>query len=455
MEEFPKDWALRTLGSLLRESRVPGSDGALAKKFSLRLHGRGALAKQERRPGSPKTKYYRRSAGQFVYSKLDFLNGAMAILPHDLDARESTRDLPAFDLGPELDPDWLLAFLSRPSFVQACRGLTRGSRHAQRMGTKEFLSIKVPLPSREEQASIAKLIARFDRARATAQEVLVRTRAVSERVLDRLVCPDERQAPVKPSALGPIPADWELVSLQDVTAPDRQGVMTGPYGSLLKRGDYQDSGVGVLKIGNLKDGQIDLEGVAYVSCERAKALDRYRLQNKDLLFARQGATTGKVAVVDERCCGYLMSYHLIRVAVDQTRCLSEFLAVYFRSSYFLSQLQVKKIKGTREGVNCKDLREVSLALPSLAKQAQIVAQAQRFASALAKQEHQIAELDLLKSQVLEDLLTGRVRTRALGECLGAPIVGAEADSGSGTRATQSPGEDRGMAEELRLGYEWG
>ena len=104
------------IGDLLVESRIPGSDGATARKITIKLYGKGVIAKSDLRPGSASTKYYLRSRRQFIYSKLDFLNGAFGIIPDDLDGFESTLDLPAFDFTVAVDPAWFLYFVVREQF---------------------------------------------------------------------------------------------------------------------------------------------------------------------------------------------------------------------------------------------------------------------------------------------------------------------------------------------------
>lgn len=406
----PARWALHSLGSLLKESRVAGSDGAVAKKITIRLHAKGAVAKLEKRPGSVKTKYYRRFAGQLIYSKLDFLNGAVAILPPELDGRESTADLPAFDLSPKVDPRWLIEFIGRPSFYRQQFGLARGSRGALRLRQKEFLGIKILVPPLAEQQGIVKVLERFDRASAAAQEVQARTEKVRRQMLSALIMGKMSQGRFKDSGLGEIPEHWELLRLQDLKAPGRQCVMTGPYGALLNSADFEASGVGVLKIGNLQEGRIRRDCLDYVSTRKAGELQRYRLEAGDLVLARQGATTGKVALVDAHCQGYLMSAHLLRVAVDQKRCLPGFLWAYFCSAQLGAQLEIRKIKGTREGINSRDLRSIQLPLPPICEQAEIVTRTRRFFETLGSQKRALEQLGRLKSRVREDLMLGRVRT---------------------------------------------
>lgn len=80
---FTDHWKETALSSFLRESRVLGSNGDAARKLTVKLYGKGVVAKQTVRAGSAATQYYRRSAGQLVYSKLDFLNGAFGIIPEN------------------------------------------------------------------------------------------------------------------------------------------------------------------------------------------------------------------------------------------------------------------------------------------------------------------------------------------------------------------------------------
>ncbi|MEN9936327.1 MAG: hypothetical protein RLZZ387_2906 [Chloroflexota bacterium] len=162
-------WKEQTFGVYLQESRIPGSNGAVAKKLSIKLYGKGVQAKANGQPGSEDTRYYRRKAGQFIYSKLDFLNGAFGIVPAELDGYESTLDLPAFDISREINPSFLLAYVTREGFYKSHLGKARGGRKARRVPPDEFLAIAVPLPAREEQDRIADVLATCD-AEITARE---------------------------------------------------------------------------------------------------------------------------------------------------------------------------------------------------------------------------------------------------------------------------------------------
>ena len=150
-------------GEFLTESRILGSDGASARKITVKLYGKGAVPKSDKRDGSTKTRYYRRSPGQLIYSKLDFLNGAFALVPESLQGYESSLDLPAFDISEPVNPRWLIEYLTRPAYYTAQLHLARGQRKARRIAPNDFLASPVKLPRRDRQDEIAAVLAVADR----------------------------------------------------------------------------------------------------------------------------------------------------------------------------------------------------------------------------------------------------------------------------------------------------
>lgn len=142
----------------LDESRIPGNDGSTARKLTVRLYGKGIGPKQDRTAGSANTRYYIRRAGQFIYSRLDFLNGAFAVVPDHLDGFQSTLDLPAFDIAPRVNPIWLLNYVTRPAYYENQQNLARGQRIARRVNPDDLLASEVAVPTRERQDEIAAIL---------------------------------------------------------------------------------------------------------------------------------------------------------------------------------------------------------------------------------------------------------------------------------------------------------
>lgn len=165
---FPKfrnagEWEKSTVNDLLTESCQIGSKGNKAKKLTVKLWGKGVFEKEEIFQGSVNTQYYRRRSGQFIYSKLDFLNQAFGIIPHYLDGFESTVDLPCFDFRSDVNPIFFLEYVKREAFYKKFGEIADGGRKAKRIQVDVFLSFPVLLPPQtKEQQQIADCLSSLD-----------------------------------------------------------------------------------------------------------------------------------------------------------------------------------------------------------------------------------------------------------------------------------------------------
>ncbi len=156
--DFREDgaWEEQELAKFLTESRIEGSTGDVARKITVKLWGKGVFAKEESVAGSENTKYYKRRSGQFIYSKLDFLNQAFGIVPKELDGFESTVDLPCFDIKENINPCFLLEYVKRDEFYKRNGEMADGGRKAKRIQAEVFLSFPIALPPQiKEQKKIA------------------------------------------------------------------------------------------------------------------------------------------------------------------------------------------------------------------------------------------------------------------------------------------------------------
>ncbi len=155
-------WPCSLMGRYLSESRIKGSGGHEAKKLTVRLWGKGVFKKHESMQGSANTQYYRRRAGQLIYSKLDFLNQAFGIIPVHLDGFESTVDLPCFDIASEMNPKFLLECVQREQFYKTHGEIADGGRKAKRIQVDTFLECPIYTPSEPEQQKVADCLGSLD-----------------------------------------------------------------------------------------------------------------------------------------------------------------------------------------------------------------------------------------------------------------------------------------------------
>lgn len=158
-EGFTEAWEQRKVGEFLTESRESGHKGDVAHKMTVKLWGKGVYEKND--AGSVNTQYFTRHAGQFIYSKLDFLNCAFGVVPEELESLETTADVPAFDCD-GVNPHFMFYTAIQPSFYEKNGMIADGSRKAKRIHVDTFLDMPFIVPSLEEQNKIVNLLSGLD-----------------------------------------------------------------------------------------------------------------------------------------------------------------------------------------------------------------------------------------------------------------------------------------------------
>lgn len=309
------------------------------------------------------------------------------------------------------------ADLARRSNATAQAGLYLG----------ELGQVLVPAPAISVQSRIAQILDTLDTAIQDTEAIIAKLKAVKQGLLHDLLTrgidangelrPAREDAPqlYKQSPLGWMPNSWSVCGMLDVAPNDRQAILTGPFGADLGQADFRSDGVPVLRIGNVQAGFIDWQDTQFVAESKANALEKYRVREGDLLFARQGATTGRNALADARADGALINYHIIRVATDHAKCRPEYLYATFNSAVAKARVDQDKGRGTREGINSAQIAALRFPLPPADEQTEAVRRMRCIDERIQTELTVEAKLRCQKQGLMDDLLTGRVRVTPLLE----------------------------------------
>ncbi|WP_435235280.1 hypothetical protein ACR30L_16170 [Psychromonas sp. PT13] len=180
------NWKDKKVGDFMTESRIKGNSGKYAKKITVKLWGKGVFAKSDKKQGSENTQYYKRQAGQFLYSKLDFLNCAFGIIPKNLDGFETTVDLPCFDIADGINHKFILEYIKQRNFYEKYGDKADGTRKAKRIHSDIFLSFPVKLPVKKEQDKIASFLEALDEKISTIAQQIELTQTFKKGLLQQM-----------------------------------------------------------------------------------------------------------------------------------------------------------------------------------------------------------------------------------------------------------------------------
>lgn len=274
---------------------------------------------------------------------------------------------------------------------------------------------------RGEQRRIAEVLSTIDEAIEQTEALIAKTQQIKAGLMHNLftrgVTPDGQLRPpreeaprlYKESPLGWIPKEWDSGCLATRRTAGRPHIKTGPFGSSLKLEHWVEHGVPVITIGSLGEGEFIESELLYVSEVTAERLRDYRLEVGDIVFSRV-ADVGRSAVIREVQRGWIMSSNLMRISLDRTLVDPSFLQAQLAYDARLrKQIRSTVNSGGREIANSAILNRLHFSWPTLLEQELIVDRLGSLDARIRCATEDLTKLSKVKSGLMQDLLTGRVR----------------------------------------------
>lgn len=139
-------------------------------EVTIKLWGKGVVSRGKVRGSEVGTVRRFVRANQLILSKIDARNGAIGIVPPELDGAIVSNDFPSFAVDTEqVDPGFLGWLVRSAQFVELCKASSEGTTNRVRIKEDRFLGHRITLPSvAEQQAIVAKLNSLAEKTRQVA-----------------------------------------------------------------------------------------------------------------------------------------------------------------------------------------------------------------------------------------------------------------------------------------------
>ncbi len=196
-----------------------------------------------------------------------------------------------------------------------------------------------------------------------------------------------------------IPAHWEALQLKRVCV-----IQTG---YAFKNDDYVDSGIPLLRIGNiLEDGTVTIDGGKYLPISFLKEFGQYAINQGDILMAMTGATIGKVgkytfkkpSLLNQRVCKFQV------VNIEH-----QYLWWHLNSLAFIEYVRLTATGGAQENISDVLILESFTCFPPLPEQQKIADfldyETEQMDRLIAKQERLIELLAEKRQAVISHAVT--------------------------------------------------
>ena len=343
-------WVQRKVGDFLTESRIPGTNGAISKKLTVKLWGKGVVPKETVTDGSEATKYYVRKTGQFMYGKLDFLHAAFGIVPESLDGYESTLDSPAFDIV-NVNSTFLMDTVMRKSFYLYQGNIANGSRKAKRIHVDTFLDMPIDIPTLGEQDKIGAFFDQLDNLIAANQRKLDLLKEQKKGYLQKMF--PKNGAKVPELRFAGFADDWEERKLSDMA-----NVKTGfPF----KNENFVDDGQYlVITNGNIQNDSAFVDGKVgnRITAVTDEIKEKYTLNYGDILVTMDG-TVGRTAKVVEG--NQILAQRVGRLVSEST---PEFIYQWLNTGKFFTEMTKVSHGGTIKHISLSEIGDYVAYVPT-------------------------------------------------------------------------------------------
>lgn len=210
----------------------------------------------------------------------------------------------------------------------------------------------------------------------------------------------------KHTALGWIPEEWKILKLKEIVSTSRLG------------GNYENAeantGIPVIKMGNLDRGVIKLDKVQYLPVNEDYKKDDV-LNLGDLLFNTRNTLelVGKVAIWRNELPLALYNSNVLRIYFRKELISSTFFMNYaFNTQYCLLQLRGVATGTTSvAAIYGRDLDDIKFLLPPLPEQKAIAKVLSTWDKAIEKTQELIKLKEQRKKYLMQQLLTGKKRLK--------------------------------------------
>lgn len=388
---YAEDWEERKVGDFLKESKIKGTDGSIAKKLTVKLWRKGVIAKEEIYSGSSATQYYIRKAGQFMYGKLDFLNQAFGIVPPELDGYESTLDSPAFDIGKNMNAIFLLEYISLVRFYKYQGTIANGSRKAKRIHVDTFLEMPLLVPSFKEQQKIGTFFKQLDDTIALHQRKLDLLKQIKQSYLQKMF---PKKGEDKPEIrFAGFTEDWEQRKLGDVLTVSKEKNKSNSYSKEQILSVSREVGT---------VNQIEYQGRSFAGAD----ISGYKIVYPgQLIYTKsplKGAPYGIFQLVTEE--GIVSPLYAVYNSTEQA--LASFIGLQLKSdniaTHYLSPLVSKGAKNT---INITDEGALDgrVTYPTITEQQKIVAFFKQLENTITLHQRELDSLKEMKKSLLQKM----------------------------------------------------
>lgn len=387
------------LERILNRSLVPAeiNPEETYKQVTVRLFHKGIVTRCLQPGSALSSRQWLVKKGQILLSRIDARNGAIGLVPAELDDAIVTNDFWAFNVNDNLaDSRFLDLYFGTRQFVEDCQRASEGTTNRVRIQPDRFLQIKVPLPPLPEQSRI---VARIEELSAKIHAVHSLQVGNAEHL--NSILPSYKNAIFTKRSSKNTTSLGQISDIQSGVTLGRS--LTGTTVNL----PY-------LRVANVQDGRLNLSHIKRISI-RPDEEQKWLLKPGDLLMTEGGDwdKLGRGTVWNGEISRCIHQNHIFRVRLNPKEFNPWFISSLISSPFGKAYFQTASKQTTNlASINQRQLKAFPVPVLPIQEQATILRSLdglQAKVDAVKKlQEESEKELNALMPSILSKAFAGEL-----------------------------------------------
>ena len=410
--EVPKGWQLKTFGEIAKVKNGCAfksadftdleSDSVLVIRMSDLKNGSISKQSAKRVPENIVSglERFKLQRGDFVFGMSGSLRNYAVVpdssVPMYLNQRVGKLEATVSDT------EFLRYLYTSEKFISNVEKSASGNAQLNISG-KLIESFEVLLPPLTEQKRIAEVLNSVDESIQATQRLIEQAERVKQGLMEELLTGGLGSEAIE---RGEVPEGWEI----------------GPIGKLacvkngfaFKSKDFlQDdldceSVAKVVRMSDFNGAEINLDRCKSIAEKGTEKLIRFQLNAGDIVIAMSGATVGKLGIMPK---APEKTYLNQRVGCFEPKSGDVgFLWNVLRSPNFRNEIIKLATGNAQPNISAKQIESVLIPIPTLAEQTRIADVLSSVDDRVKGHKDELGGLSRLKKGLMDDLLTGKVRT---------------------------------------------
>lgn len=282
------------------------------------------------------------------------------------------------------------------------------------LSSNDITKIEIDLPPISEQIKIEEVLSTVDRAIEQTETIIAKQQRIKTGLMQDLLTKgidengnirSEKTHKFKDSPLGRIPVEWDECRLDQIVDESIT------YG-IVQAGKHVETGIPYIRTGDMSGDFLEIDKLLRTSETIAKSYKRSTVYHNDIVFALR-ATVGKVLLIPLELSGANLTQGTAKISPSNKVC-ALYLLWAMRAAYIAKQILQTQKGTTFSEITLRDLRNILVAIPrSNDEQNEIMKFFQKHDFLLQKEKFALQKLERIKTSLMQDLLTGKVRVTNL------------------------------------------